>query len=262
VPPDADAGEAYRRLVPAAVASLLATLDGMAAGTVKWREQRGAASYAAKIGPDDRLIDWIRPSSLIAAQVRALSPHIGAVTELLGRRTVVWRAHAGEGALPQSEATGSCCPPARSWLEVLELQQEGRRRMTAAGSCRERALAEERPGAASILARPRAPSRRARQAGRLSAALRLDGLDSAIEGSRRLCRVGEAAPGHRRRARGGRLDHRRGFSRCTGAPPRATALPRPRAGTPPVDDNRPGGLAWAPDAQVRERRADRRPRRA
>jgi methionyl-tRNA formyltransferase len=132
VPADADAGEAYRRLAPAAVASLLATLDSMAAGTVTWREQRDSASYAEKIGPGDRLIDWTRPAAVIAAQVRALSPHIGAVTELLGRRTVLWRVRAGEGALPQAGGDRLVLPSGEGWLEVLELQQDGRRRMTAA----------------------------------------------------------------------------------------------------------------------------------
>jgi methionyl-tRNA formyltransferase len=132
LPPDADAGEAYRRLAPAAVASLLATLDGIAAGTVTWREQRGVASYAEKIGPDDRRIDWTRPASDIAAQIRALSPHIGAVTPLLDRRTSIWRARAGEGDLPESGGDRLILPAGKGWLEVLELQQEGRRRMTAA----------------------------------------------------------------------------------------------------------------------------------
>jgi len=131
VPRDADAAEAYRLLAPAAVASLLATLDGMSAGTVRWRAQRGPASYAAKITAADRQIDWARPATTIADQVRALSPHIGAVTELLGRRTLIWRARAGDG--PPGRGPGRLVLPAGAgWVEVLELQQEGGRRMAAA----------------------------------------------------------------------------------------------------------------------------------
>jgi len=132
VPPDADAGEAYRRLAPVAVASLLATLDGMEDGSVRWRPQEGAVSYAAKVTADDRRIDWTRPATAIADQVRALSPHIGTVTDLLGRRTFVWRARAGEGPLPPSSHDMLVIPAGDGWIEVLELQQEGRRRMTAA----------------------------------------------------------------------------------------------------------------------------------
>lgn len=129
---DADAGEAYRRLAPAAVASLLATLDGMEAGTVRWLPQEGRASYAAKITAADRQIDWTRPAAAIADQVRALAPHIGAVTELLGRRTVVWRARAGEGAIPARGPDRLVLSTGEGWLEVLELQEEGRRRMSTA----------------------------------------------------------------------------------------------------------------------------------
>ena len=132
VPPDADAGEAYRRLAPVAVASLLATLDGMEDGSVRWRPQEGAVSYAAKVTADDRRIDWTRPATAIADQVRALSPHIGTVTDLLGRRTFVWRARAGEGPLPPSSHDMLVIPAGDGWIEVLELQQEGRRRMSAA----------------------------------------------------------------------------------------------------------------------------------
>src|SRR5450756_3207800 len=96
VPPDADAGRAYELLAPAAVDGVLATLGGIAAGTLLWREQEGAATYAAKITAQDKLIDWARPATAIVAQVRAFSPYIGAVTDLLGKRTVSYthlRAH-------------------------------------------------------------------------------------------------------------------------------------------------------------------------
>jgi len=144
VPRDADAGEAYRLLAPAAVESLLATLDAMALGTVRWRPQQGESSYAEKIDAADRQIDWTRPATAIADQVRALSPHIGAVTELLGRRTVVWRARPGDGPLPESGPDRLALCAGEGWLEVIELQQEGRRRMSAAEFLRGagRALAE------------------------------------------------------------------------------------------------------------------------
>ena len=132
VPADADAGRAYELLAPAAVDGVLATLDGMAAGTVRWREQEGAATYAAKITAQDKLIDWARPVTAIVAQVRALSPAIGAVTDLLGKRTVVWRATAGSGPLPAASRERLALPAGDGWVDVLELQQEGRGRVTAA----------------------------------------------------------------------------------------------------------------------------------
>ncbi len=131
VPRDADAGRAYELLAPPAVDGVAATLDAMAAGTVEWRPQAGEPTYAAKIGSGDKEIDWSRSASAIADQVRALSPHIGAVTELAGRRTRIWRARPGDGPVPATGPDRLVIAAGEGWLEVLELQQEGRTRMPA-----------------------------------------------------------------------------------------------------------------------------------
>ena len=132
VPRDADAGRAYELLAPAAVDGVLAVLDRIAAGTAEWRPQAGEVTYAEKIRPEDKEIDWTRPAEAIADQVRALSPHIGAVTALAGRRTRIWRARPGVGSVPESGPDRLALATGDGWLEVLELQQEGRTRMTAA----------------------------------------------------------------------------------------------------------------------------------
>jgi len=131
VPADADAGRAYELLAPAAVDGVLATLDGIAAGTVQWRPQEGETTYAAKIAVQDRLIDWTRPATAIVDQVRALAPHVGAVTDLLGKRTLIWRAAAGSRPLRAPSRERLVLPAGDGWVEVLELQQEGRSRMAA-----------------------------------------------------------------------------------------------------------------------------------
>ncbi len=131
VPREADAGRAYELLAPAAVAGVCATLDAVAAGAAVWRPQTGTITYAEKIGPADKQIDWSRPARQIADQVRALSPHIGAVTELAGRRTRVWRARPGDGPVPEAGPERLVMATGEGWLEILELQQEGRNRMTA-----------------------------------------------------------------------------------------------------------------------------------
>jgi methionyl-tRNA formyltransferase len=69
-------------------------------------------TYAEKIGPDDRRLD-LADAGRAARTVRALSPHIGAWTELHGRRVTVWRAHLEGGRLVPDE-----------------VQPEGRGRMT------------------------------------------------------------------------------------------------------------------------------------
>jgi methionyl-tRNA formyltransferase len=132
VPRDADAGRAYELLAPAAVEGVLATLAAVAAEAVEWRPQEGEPTYAAKIAPADKEIDWTRPARAIADQVRALSPHVGAVTELAGRRTRIWRATPGEGPLPAVTPDRLAIAAGEGWLDVHEVQQEGRSKMGAA----------------------------------------------------------------------------------------------------------------------------------
>ncbi len=70
------------------------------------------ATYAHKITPEDRWIDWSRPPQEVVDRVRALSPHIGARGELHGREVIVWRARVADGR-----------------VEPLEVQPAGGRRM-------------------------------------------------------------------------------------------------------------------------------------
>jgi len=153
---EADAGEAYAALAPVAIEALQATLAAMEAGTVVWEGQRGEPTYAAKIAPEERLLDWTHGAQEIVDRVRALAPRIGAVTELLGERTRIWRAapvaRLSEGtrggplapASPGSAAAASPGAPlvvggerlffgaGDGAVEVLELQRAGGRRMSAA----------------------------------------------------------------------------------------------------------------------------------
>ena len=78
-----------------------------------FRPQDGEVTYAEKIGPEDRLLDWSRPPEELHDRIRALSPHIGARGELHGRAVIVWRSRLDDDR-----------------LEILEVQPEGGRRMT------------------------------------------------------------------------------------------------------------------------------------
>jgi methionyl-tRNA formyltransferase len=70
-------------------------------------------TYAEKIAPADRELDWSRPPQELHDRIRALSPHIGARGIVEGRPAIVWRSRLVDGR-----------------LELLEVQPEGRRRMT------------------------------------------------------------------------------------------------------------------------------------
>ena len=56
-------------------------------------------TYAEKIAPEDRELDWSRPAKELVDRVRALSPHIGARAELHGRPVTIWRAKVEDGKL-------------------------------------------------------------------------------------------------------------------------------------------------------------------
>jgi methionyl-tRNA formyltransferase len=105
-----DAGAVFVRAAEVA-AGLLD--DVLADPAPAFRPQEGAATYAEKIGSDDRRLDLSRPADELVRVVRALSPHIGARAELVGRRVTVWRARVA--------ADGT--------FEPLEVQPEGGRRM-------------------------------------------------------------------------------------------------------------------------------------
>ena len=132
VPADRDAGAAYELLAGPAADSLFATLAAMADGSLVCAPQQGAADYAAKITEADRVVDWRRPAAEIAHQVRALSPEVGAHTELGGRRVLLWRA-VPRAALPEGNEAQDrlVVPTGRGYLEIVELQEAGRRRMSA-----------------------------------------------------------------------------------------------------------------------------------
>lgn len=109
VGPDDVAGDVYDRS-----ASLAVELLGSVLPEPTFEPQREeGVTYAEKIGPADRELDWSRPAAELHNRIRALSPHIGARGEVEGRPVIVWRSRLVDGE-----------------LEILEVQPEGKRRMT------------------------------------------------------------------------------------------------------------------------------------
>jgi methionyl-tRNA formyltransferase len=109
IDPDDDAGAVYAKAAAVAVDLLDQVLP-----EPSFTPQPGEGmTYAAKIGPADRVLDLGRPAAELVRIVRALSPHIGARTELHGRPVTVWRARVGEDGV----------------FEPIEVQPDGGRRM-------------------------------------------------------------------------------------------------------------------------------------
>ena len=116
--PGDDAGAVAKRAAELAVE----LLDEVLPEPTFTPQAEEGVTYAEKIRPEDRELDWSRPAEEIVNRVRALSPHIGAWGLVEGRRLVVWRARrAGPDSLL---VVGG--------VELLEVQPEGRRRMSAA----------------------------------------------------------------------------------------------------------------------------------
>jgi methionyl-tRNA formyltransferase len=85
-------------------------------------QPRDRVTYAEKLSARDRELDWARPPEELLNRIRALSPHIGARGSVHGRTLTVWRARpAGPDAALVADG-----------LELLEVQPEGRRRMSGA----------------------------------------------------------------------------------------------------------------------------------
>jgi methionyl-tRNA formyltransferase len=104
-----DAGSVYEK----AAALAVDLLDEVLPNPEFTPQDEIGATYAEKITAADRELDWEdRPEELLN-RIRALSPHIGARAQLHGRPVTVWKARVAGGR-----------------LEPLEVQPDGRRRMT------------------------------------------------------------------------------------------------------------------------------------
>jgi methionyl-tRNA formyltransferase len=107
--PDDDAGVVYDRAAGLAVE----LLDEVLPEPAFTPQPEDGATYAEKIRPEDRELDWSRPPQELHDRIRALSPHIGARGAVEGRPVIVWRSRLADGG-----------------LEVLEVQPEGGKRMS------------------------------------------------------------------------------------------------------------------------------------
>jgi methionyl-tRNA formyltransferase len=106
--PEDDAGAVYDRATELGVDLLERVLPSP---SFEPQPEQGA-TYAEKIEPGDRVLDLSRPQEAVD-RVRALSPHVGARTELHGRPVTIWRARVEDGL-----------------FAPLEVQPPGGRRMT------------------------------------------------------------------------------------------------------------------------------------
>jgi methionyl-tRNA formyltransferase len=131
-------GSLLERLTPVGARLLLTTLEGLESGSVKPKAQPdAAATYARRLGPREAELAFELPAKRLVDQIRALDPDPGAFTWFRGRRLKVWRGAAlpgsgRAGSIATVDASGPDVATGDGRLRLLELQPEGRNRMTGA----------------------------------------------------------------------------------------------------------------------------------
>lgn len=144
VRPTDTAGDLLDRLAVAGADLLVATLDGVADGSlVAVPQPRDGVSNAPKLTPDDVRIDWTKPALRVNRLSRAATPEPGAWTRFRSSRLGVGPVRsAPDAATPlapgelavgrQTVAVGTGTVP----VELSEVRPEGRRAMAAAAWAR------------------------------------------------------------------------------------------------------------------------------
>jgi methionyl-tRNA formyltransferase len=144
IDPEEEAGSLGERLAEMGGPLLVETLRRLGEGTVEPRSQdHTAATYAPKLLPEERTIDWGQPADTIVRKVRAFGPDPGAFTTFRqGRlKVLIARAHTESGAGgmladapgPGAVLTGDGNPRVEAWpglVELVEVAPAGRRRMS------------------------------------------------------------------------------------------------------------------------------------
>jgi methionyl-tRNA formyltransferase len=133
-----DALELGARLAVAGADLLAETLDALEAGTVRPVPQNDhEATLAPILKKDDGLVDWSAPAAAIANRARGFLPWPGTWTWFRGQVFHLWKARpaeTGEGVcgtltVERKRLLVQCGAGTR--LELIEVQQEGRKRMSA-----------------------------------------------------------------------------------------------------------------------------------
>lgn len=139
IEPDDDAGTLHDRLSEVGARTVLETVQLIERGQAEVQPQdHGEATPAPKIFKEQCRIFWNRPVAQLHNFVRGLSPHPAAWTVHGGHVIKIYKTRFVQGGVPEVPGmvtvtdTSLMVAAQDGCLEILELQQEGRRRMTAA----------------------------------------------------------------------------------------------------------------------------------
>lgn len=136
--PQETGGSLFDKLSFCGCELILETLEALENGTAVRIPQTGETSYAKILTKDLGNINWTRPAVEIERLIRGLNPWPSAYSFLNGKMVKFWSAAVTQR--PEKEAPGTILLLNRhsfavacgtGWLEIHELQAEGKKRMTA-----------------------------------------------------------------------------------------------------------------------------------
>jgi methionyl-tRNA formyltransferase len=133
--PEETAVELGPRLAAMGAQLLVETLDRISE-IVPQKQDPAEATYAPLIKKEDGEVDWSAPAAAIHNRARGFQPWPGAHTTFRGQKLHLWRTRVVTGAPAEPGHVISLKPPVvatgNGALELVEVQQEGRKRISAA----------------------------------------------------------------------------------------------------------------------------------
>ena len=139
ISPKMNTGELHDTLMNIGAKTLLQTIQQIAEGSVVRTKQNDAeASYAPLLTKELERINWLLPAQEIYNLVRGLNPWPVAFSIFKGKKLKIWQTKVidnvtiGEiGTVLSLTETGFTVQTGKGILEILELQPESKRKMTA-----------------------------------------------------------------------------------------------------------------------------------
>jgi methionyl-tRNA formyltransferase len=139
---DDDAGSLGRRLAVIGADVITDALPILADARGTPIPQVGVATYARKLGPADRVIDWSQPAEAVVRRIRAFGPDPGTSTKFKGGDLKLFRAdlagptEAAPGTVVDVLREGVVVAASSGGVRLLEVAAPGRHRMAASSWAR------------------------------------------------------------------------------------------------------------------------------
>ncbi|MBF0585575.1 methionyl-tRNA formyltransferase [Prosthecochloris sp. N3] len=148
VEPGENAGELAARLSEIGAGTVVKTLELLRDGRAEpLKQDDSLATRAPKLTPENTRIDWVQPVEALCDFIRGLAPRPAAWAVFQHKKVKIFKALPSDFRLPEAEEQAAV--PGKiavwqnrlyvmgldGWIEILELQMEGKRVMAASDFC-------------------------------------------------------------------------------------------------------------------------------